>query len=575
MVKLHVAVFPHTDTSVPSDGAVLITCGGPGCSATMGPNYGFSFFVLPEIAQTRDLVFVDQRGVGLSQVINCPGFQQLRLGKRYADARACHRRLGNRADLYSTTDVADDLEDVRAALGYEEVDLFGGSYAGVDMLTYAIRHPDAVRSMVLSAPAPAVGGDLFFSESAEAIPGVVAGVCGRSPACAAAHPEPEEELATMARSLRHHPVTGWGVDTVGERHRMRVDEALLAQWILWFGGPHFLGAGEALPAFEAHRRGDSVPLLRLGADNDVAALEPAPLREFSEGHWLARTCVDQEMPWTKDAPAAVREREFADAYDAEPSRYGPFAKQSWAVPDLIGYQPLPCIANRWDHRPPYPAGTTVEGIPTLVLAGEYDVQVPVAAVQHAMDVVPDATLVTMTAAGHDPQFWSDCGPALVQEFFRDHELTDTSCAEEPAGGWWVPGSFPARVEQAPPATRTDGAPARGHLRRLATAVVWSVFDSLQHNFFVPGNSVGLRGGDVIWDPTPARGRWRLERVRFTRDLVVDGVASVGGPDRWVARLQVSERGRRPQEVRFVGRFWEDGRGVAVHLRDRIFTVPTH
>lgn len=75
MVDLHVEVFPHTGPQRKADGAVFITCGGPGCAISAGLKYGYAFFVLPEVAQARDLVFVDQRGVGLSDAIDCPALQ--------------------------------------------------------------------------------------------------------------------------------------------------------------------------------------------------------------------------------------------------------------------------------------------------------------------------------------------------------------------------------------------------------------------------------------------------------------------------------------------------------------------
>jgi hypothetical protein len=48
-------------------------------------------------------------------------------------------------------------------------------------------------------------------------------------------------------------------------------------------------------------------------------------------------------------------------------------------------------------------------------------------------------------------------------------------------------------------------------------------DSVQHNFFVPGDSVGLRGGIVDFEPTDAGAQWTLVGARFTEDVSVDGV----------------------------------------------------
>ena len=92
----------------------------------------------------------------------------------------------------------------------------------------------------------------------------------------------------------------------------------------------------------------------------------------------------------------------------------------------------------------------------------------------------DSDYVGIKAAGHDPQFWSDCGPELVQRFIASRAVGDTSCADRRSGGWWVPGSFPTRVADAPAATQTDGPPAPARLRRLATAAAWTVIDSVTH-----------------------------------------------------------------------------------------------
>ena len=339
MVNIHVEVLPHTGDSPQSDGAVFITCGGPGCSITSGPKYGFSF-LLPEINQTRDLVYVDQRGVGLSDVIDCPALQIGALGSLYRDARSCQHQLGDAANMYSTTDVADDLEDVRAALGYDSVDLFGGSYAGNDMLTYAIRHPGHVRSMVLSSPALNVDVDPFYGYAPRSMARIVATICRRSETCAPDNRRAAREFAALAERLRHHPVVGTGIDSEGQPHGLKVTENIVSNFIMYQAGSGQDGPAEITAAAAALRHGDKVPLLRLAADNDPANGFGSDLREFSNGHNLVRNCVDGELPFDQSAPAAVRARQFARAYAAEPATYGAISKHAWAAPDWLGWQPV-------------------------------------------------------------------------------------------------------------------------------------------------------------------------------------------------------------------------------------------
>src|SRR5437762_12473209 len=74
-----------------------------------------------------------------------------------------------RAELtkYATSISLDDLDDVRAWLGYDRINLFGASYGTQAALVYLRRHPVHVRSAILLAVAPAdLKMPLHHSESA-------------------------------------------------------------------------------------------------------------------------------------------------------------------------------------------------------------------------------------------------------------------------------------------------------------------------------------------------------------------------------------------------------------------------
>ena len=325
-LNLHVEVFPHQGPAPQADGAVFVTEGGPGFSVSLFAKYDYAFFLLEDVAQTRDLVFVDQRGVGLSDVIDCPQWQHG--GPFYRSAKRCHDQLGDVASRYSTTDVADDLNAVRKALNYKRIDLVGGSYAGTDMLTYTVRHKPHVRSVVLGAPVVLPGMDTFFPYTPEAFPHVVNGLCGRSPGCAAENPDPDGSLAWLAARLRRHPVSGTGIDSMGVPHEITVTENLLAFAMMAFTGPSFVGPGEIAQAAEALRNGDKTPLLRLAADVDPAnGFDSGDPREYSNGHNLARLCVDAPLQWNKQAPLWRRLRQYVAAFRDAPDFFGPISKR--------------------------------------------------------------------------------------------------------------------------------------------------------------------------------------------------------------------------------------------------------
>ena len=56
--------------------------------------------------------------------------------------------------LYTTTIAMDDLDDVRAFLGYDQINIYGGSYGTRAGLVYMRQHGDHVRAAVLDGVAP-------------------------------------------------------------------------------------------------------------------------------------------------------------------------------------------------------------------------------------------------------------------------------------------------------------------------------------------------------------------------------------------------------------------------------------
>jgi len=85
----------------------------------------------------RDIVLVDQRGTGKSHRLDCKVPQDPAEVQAYfepslppADVRRCRGELEASSDLtqYTTSIAADDLDEVRAWLGYDKINLTGGSY---------------------------------------------------------------------------------------------------------------------------------------------------------------------------------------------------------------------------------------------------------------------------------------------------------------------------------------------------------------------------------------------------------------------------------------------------------------
>ena len=253
--------------------------------------------------------------------IDCPALQAGAAVSLYEDTAACHDQLGDTADLYSTTDVADDLDDVRRALGYGRIDLFGGSYAGADMITYAVRHTQHVRSVVLSSPAVVVGTDPFYAyapggDDGDRGQGVrpLAGVPRGQPGPGARVREGCARSAATPGS-RYRRRLGGRRPTTGSRST----ENLLANAIMYFNGAHFTGPGRDHPGDgrRAPRRHGAAAAAGRGR-RSRQRLRQRPARVLRRPRHGCGAASTPSSRWTRAPGGATRVAQFARAYAREP-----------------------------------------------------------------------------------------------------------------------------------------------------------------------------------------------------------------------------------------------------------------
>src|SRR5690606_30615104 len=112
--------------------------------------------------------------------------------------RAC--LSGYEADLrfYTTPYAVDDLEAVRQALGYDRVNLWGGSYGSRVALIYLRRHPQALRAAVLDGVAPlAIRLPHHALADADAALRQLFAHCARAPSCRQRFPDLENRSRAL------------------------------------------------------------------------------------------------------------------------------------------------------------------------------------------------------------------------------------------------------------------------------------------------------------------------------------------------------------------------------------------
>src|SRR5262245_12166972 len=177
------------------------------------------------IQRNRDIVLVDQRGTGDSNVLNCPFDDDALLratdAEVAAETKRCLENLSKRADVaYYTTSVAvRDLDRVRAALGYEQINLYGGSYGTRVAEHYLRRFPQRTRAVILDgvvAPEQALGPQIAL-DAEKALLDILTR-CAQDKACTERFGDPVKTYRKLLDSLRTRPVPVDFTDpTTGQR----------------------------------------------------------------------------------------------------------------------------------------------------------------------------------------------------------------------------------------------------------------------------------------------------------------------------------------------------------------------
>ncbi|RMF73923.1 MAG: alpha/beta hydrolase [Planctomycetota bacterium] len=209
-IALDVIVLPALQTPAAPD-PVFVIMGGPGQSATAAANGWANHWMRRE----RDIVFVDQRGTGGDHRLSCavPGDDddlQGYLDPMFDEAvfRACLAELSQRADLrhYSTPEAMDDLNDARIALGYEKINLYGGSYGSRAELVYLRRHPQTVRCAIMNSVAPlAFKNPLYHAKSLQLALEKIFTICETDPRYRKDYGNLRRELESVLERLQRNP----------------------------------------------------------------------------------------------------------------------------------------------------------------------------------------------------------------------------------------------------------------------------------------------------------------------------------------------------------------------------------
>ena len=232
-IGLRVVVVPARRKPAAPDAFTYLT-GGPGGAAASDMTSAVAG-IWSRVRERHDILLVDQRGTGRSHPLECepPADETEDIG---AIVRACLSSLDGDPTQYGTAAAADDLEAVRAALGYRRLNVYGTSYGATLAQVYLARHPRSVRTLVLD------GGTLLdipffgrFAENGQRALDLVARRCAADRSCARSFPDWPARLGALIEAWNERParitpnVTLTGDDLAGVIQSMTRDAAQAAR----------------------------------------------------------------------------------------------------------------------------------------------------------------------------------------------------------------------------------------------------------------------------------------------------------------------------------------------------------
>ncbi len=414
-IGLHVMVRPASVEATRPP--VFWLAGGPGVPATLE---GAAFSQLSAaILQHRDLVLVDVRGIGRSNGLECePSGPKNRVQSflyyllPHAEAKRCVEALAERADLtqYTTSYAADDLDDVRRALGYEKLALAGASYGTRLGLEILRRHADKVElAMLLGVAPPGMAAPMGFARSLEVTKDEMLRACAADETCRTAYPNFAENLAKVLARAAAGPVSATVTNPqTGENEEVTLeygDFVMGVRFVLYSAE----GAAEFPARIESAVAGDFAPLLQ-----DIAVRVGGIRQVLSYGLFYSMRCAE-------DLPFVDLEKERQDAAG---TMLGTFR---------IDRELLNCtVWPRAEIDPTFRQPVTAN-VPVLLLSGSEDPVTPPIHADVVARTLPRSVHVVFANRAHgffDPEALG-CLVPMLDTFFERSSVDglDVSCAE--------------------------------------------------------------------------------------------------------------------------------------------------
>jgi len=387
---------------------LFFLAGGPGQGAAQLARQIRAAF--RTVQRTRDIVLVDQRGTGKSNPLDCrsdaSSLRELTEPSESSLDRLRRCLAGYDADVrqYTTSVAMDDLDEVRAYLGYDRINLYGGSYGTRAALVYLRRHGEHVRTMILDGVAPMdMRLPLFTARDAQRALDKLLADCDADAACTRTFPNlPARIRALLQRLDQSPPAVRIVHPRTGVAENVRVDARVVAG--ILFRALYSPLTASIVPALIEHaERNEFQSLFALGLAGEDGS------ENMSVGMQLSVLC-------SEDAALVTRS-------DVEQAAAG----------TVFG---MHLLSSQLDACAMWPRGTVdddyyrpvVSDVPALVLSGDLDPVTPPEWGEAVVKTLRNGRHITVPGTGHGV-VGTACGQRLIRDFIdsASAQSLDVSC----------------------------------------------------------------------------------------------------------------------------------------------------
>lgn len=435
-VRLAVAVM-RSQSANPNPDPIIYLDGGPGGDTIDSlESFYLGAFGTVDANTDRDVIFFDQRGIGYSEPrLFCQDTIDLEYdilddlisieeeNEMYDEAVfTCRDRyLDQGIDLnsFNSSQNAADVNDIRIALGYDEINLLGISYGSLLAQVIMRDFPETVRSSILDAVVLPESLQFTLAGQLISIDGALQGLfdaCEADDFCNSQYPDLENTLLEVASSWNENPEP-LIVATLTD-----AQDAIENTYPALASGDDLMGAITLM----LYSRG-FIPLIpqmiydvSQGNYNTLGIILGFRLEQgegFSEVMMLSVICLEDgpylNEPLFQEVRGSVSE--VALQYVPESS-----------IPDsyLIDY------CNRWVQGGSAPEvySPIVSDIPTLLLSGEFDPVTPFEYAEQVAENLSTSYSYLFPAFGHGASLAGGCPTDIASAFINNPTVEpDASC----------------------------------------------------------------------------------------------------------------------------------------------------